>query len=89
MYSYGMTYYILKDNPELKYNGAIEKSMAMMEGHKMRLFLLHLSFIGWAILSCITAGLGFLLLIPYMATAQAGFYEDLKAEHAKRNEIVE
>lgn len=79
-YSYSMTYYILKDNPELKNNAAIEKSMQMMDGHKMDLFLLHLSFIGWAILCLLTAGIGFIFLIPYMYTAQAHFYEDLKKE---------
>ena len=79
-YSYSMTNYILKDDPDLKYNSAIEKSMAMMEGHKMDLFLLDLSMIGWAILSVITCGIGFLFLTPYNMTAHAHFYEDLKAE---------
>lgn len=81
VYSYSMTCYILKDEPELKLNGAIEKSMAMMEGHKLDLFLLHLSFIGWFILSCITLGIGFLFLEPYVLTAQSEFYEDLKSEY--------
>lgn len=79
-YSYSMTEYILKDNPELKNNAAIEKSMEMMQGHKLRLFLLHLSFIGWAILGTLTLGLGFLWIIPYIETSQAAFYEDLKAQ---------
>lgn len=79
-YSYSMTYYILKDNPELKNNAAIEKSMQMMDGHKMDLFLLHLSFIGWAILCLLTMGIGFIFLIPYIYTAQAHFYEDLKKQ---------
>lgn len=79
-YSYAMTAYILKDNPELEYNEAIEKSMAMMSGYKMKLFLLDLSFLGWIILSIITLGLGLFLLIPYMYTSRAAFYEDLKAE---------
>lgn len=77
-YSYAMTPYILYDYPELSYNAAIEKSMEMMQGHKMRLFLLHLSFIGWAILSVLTCGIGFFFLLPYMYTAQGAFYEDLK-----------
>lgn len=49
-YSYAMTDYILKEEPEMKNNAAIEKSMAMMENNKMKLFLLDLSFIGWALL---------------------------------------
>lgn len=79
-YSYAMTDYILKEEPGLKYNAAIEKSMAMMENNKMKLFLLDLSFIGWIILSCITLGIGFLFLTPYMQVARAAFYEDLKAQ---------
>ncbi|MDU0251352.1 DUF975 family protein [Phocaeicola vulgatus] len=38
-YSYAMTLFILKDYPELQYDAAIEKSMAMMSGHKMKMFL--------------------------------------------------
>ena len=49
-YSYAMTPYILKDNPEMKNNAAIEESMRIMNGHKLELFLLDLSFIGWALL---------------------------------------
>lgn len=78
-YSYSMTEYILRDEPELKYNAAIERSMEMMQGHKADLFWLDLSFIGWFILSILTLGFGFLLLIPYMETAHAKFYEDLKS----------
>ncbi|MGN0036494.1 MAG: DUF975 family protein [Bacteroidaceae bacterium] len=79
-YSYAMTPYILADYPELKNNAAIEKSMRMMDGHKMKLFLLDLSFIGWILLSFLTLGIGFLFLSPYMTTAHVAFYEDLKAE---------
>ncbi|MBQ9641322.1 MAG: DUF975 family protein [Bacteroidaceae bacterium] len=77
-YSYAQTYFILKDNPELRYNGAIERSMKMMDGHKMDLFLLDLSFIGWYLLCVLTLGLGLLLVIPYHYTAKAHFYEMLK-----------
>ena len=80
MLSYSMTPFILKDNPELSNNAAIEESMDMMDGHKAKLFWLYLSFIGWAILVCLTYYIGFLLLIPYIYTTIAHFYEDLKAE---------
>lgn len=78
-YSYAMTNYVLLEEPELKFNAAIERSMAMMEGHKMRLFLLDLSFIGWALLSILTLGIGMFWLQPYVSTAHAAFYEDLKS----------
>lgn len=79
-YSYMMTPYVLKDNPEMSGNAAIEESMRLMDGHKMDLFILHLTFIGWVILACLTLGIGFLFLVPYIETAQAHFYEELKAE---------
>ena len=77
-YSYAMTSFILQDEPNLQNNAAIEKSMAMMEGNKMKLFLLDLSFIGWFLLSLLTCGIGLWWLLPYMYVARAGFYEDLK-----------
>lgn len=77
-YSYAMTPYILKDNPELSNNVAIEESMRMMQGNKMKLFLLDLSFIGWCLLSILTFGIGMIWVASYMYTARAAFYEDLK-----------
>ena len=79
-YSYAMTEFILRDNPEISGEDAICQSMKMMDGHKMQLFLLDLSMIGWFILSCLTLGIGFIFLVPYNYTARAHFYEDLKAE---------
>ena len=77
-YSYAMTPYILKDEPELGANAIIEKSMAMMSGNKMKLFMLDLSFIGWILLSMLTLNIGLLWVMPYMYTARAEFYEDVK-----------
>jgi integral membrane protein len=85
-YSYAMTPYILKDNPEMKNNAAIEESMRMMDGHKLELFLLDLSFIGWAILSILTCCIGFLWLIPYINMAHVNFYEDLKKASVEMKE---
>lgn len=79
-YSYSMAPYIVKDNPEIGADAAIRESMKMMKGYKMKLFLLDLSFIGWAILALLTLGLGLILLEPYMYSARAVFYEELKAE---------
>lgn len=87
-YSYAMTDFILKDEPLLANNAAIEKSMAMMDGNKMKLFLLDLSFIGWAILSLFTFGIGLLFLQPYIQSAHAAFYEDLKAQMVVEEEVI-
>ena len=76
-YSYSMTYYILKDNPELTSSEAITKSKNMMMGHKMDLFLLDLSFIGWLMLGVLSLGIGLFWVIPYMQAARARFYGEI------------
>lgn len=82
--SYSMTRYILNDNPDMKYNDAIELSMRMMNGHKMELFLLLLPFIGLILLAAVfTLGIGLLWVIPYADSTMAIYYEDLKAETAE------
>lgn len=81
--SYSQTFFVLKDNPELKNNAAIERSMAMMEGHKMEYFCLILSFIGWLLLGILTLGIGLLWVNPYIATATAHFYEYVKEDYER------
>ena len=66
-FAYAMTPYILEEKPELTANQAINRSVAMMKGHKFDLFYLLLSFIGWFILALLTAGIGFLWLSPVHA----------------------
>lgn len=79
-YSYAMTPYILLDKPELSATEAITESRSMMDGHKMELFLLDLSFIGWILLSLLTCGLLFFYVAPYMQAARAEFYRTLKGD---------
>lgn len=79
-YSYAMTEFVLVDRPDLAYNEAIEESMRLMQGNKWRLFVLDLSFLGWALLCILTLGIGYLFLAPYMEVVHAHFYADLKAD---------
>lgn len=83
-FAYAMTPYILVDNPELSADQAIHRSREMMNGRKFDLFYLYLSFIGWYILALITCGIGFFWLIPYVGTAKAAFYEDVKTDYEAR-----
>ena len=76
--AYSLTPFIVKDNPQLSPNQAINLSMKMMKGHKFDLFYLYLSFIGWILLAILTLGIGLLWVIPYMQTAMAAFYLDVK-----------
>ena len=77
-FSYAMTMYIIKDNPTMSGNDAITLSRKMMDGHKMRLFSLYLSYIGWFLLGIITFGIAIIYIAPFIHAAVLEFYEDLK-----------
>jgi len=77
---YSMTFFIMAEDPKIEAQDALRKSKQMMEGHKTEYFMLMLSFIGWFLLSCLTAGLGFLLLSSYSTMASAIFYQRIKGE---------
>jgi uncharacterized membrane protein len=75
-----MAPYILKDDQGISAMDALKKSWELTKGHKMKLFWLGFSFIGWIILSLMTLGIGFFFLVPYMDTTFAHYYEeDIKA----------
>ena len=82
-YAYIMAPYIAEDNPELGPRECLRRSEALMYGHKMDLFILHLSFIGWILLGFLTLGIGWLWVSSWMELSQVKFYEELKAESVK------
>ena len=51
--NYSLAQLALADQPELGVMGSIRRSKELMKGHRGDYFLLNLSFIGWALLSCI------------------------------------
>ncbi len=77
--SYAMTFYIKNDHPEMTATEAITESRRMMDGYKMKYFVLQLSFIGWYIVGALCLGIGALWVTPYVSAASAVFYEELKA----------
>ena len=52
-YRYSQAFYIMADDPTKGPMQCIQESKFMMNGNKMKLFLLELSFIGWIILAAI------------------------------------
>jgi uncharacterized membrane protein len=79
-FRYSMAFYIMDDDPGIGIMEAIERSKVMMNGNKGRLFCLEFSFIGWAILSILTCGIGFLFLQPYTQAAVAAFYLEISGQ---------
>lgn len=77
---YSMTFFILAEDPKISATDAMRQSKEMMQGHKSEYFWLMLLFFGWFIVSCLTWGLGFLLLQSYMTMASTIFYKRLKGE---------
>lgn len=72
-YEYVMVPYLMAENPNLPSDRAFQLSKQMMDGRKMDLFLLDLSFIGWRILATITV-IGNVFLQPYIEATHAEVY---------------
>ena len=78
MYSYSMAMYILAENPSIGALDALKQSENMMKGHKMEMFILDLSFIGWYLLVSITGGLASIWVTPYITATKTNFYNKIK-----------
>ncbi len=76
--SYSMATYILAENKGKSARECIDESKAMTNGHKMDLFVLSLSFIGWILLCGITFGIAYIWVGPYMSATMANAYKSLK-----------
>ena len=76
--SLSMTYYVLNDNPNMSAWEAMKESRRIMDGNKMELFKLYLSFLLWIILIIITVGIAAIYVAPYIATSVACFYEAIR-----------
>ncbi len=83
VFSYSQTMLIVAGNKGISAREALNRSKAMMEGHKMDLFVLGLSFIGWGLLCGITFGIAYIWVGPYMQATMVNFYNDVKPVEAE------
>jgi len=84
-YAYRLTPYILADSHKVSATEALKLSMVMTEGHKGKIFLFELSYIGWMLLSALTCGLLlYFYVAPWMETGFAGVYDELKQQAIAR-----
>lgn len=72
---YALTFFFLVDEPEAGARAAVRNSVAYMRGWKWECFKLQISFLGWQILSALTAGIVGLWVTPYSMTTMANFYD--------------
>ncbi|MCM3279634.1 DUF975 family protein [Exiguobacterium sp. MER 193] len=87
-FSYSLTPYILRDQPELSALESITESRRLMDGHKMEAFMLFLSFFGWFLVGILTLGIGFFFIGPYFSTTYATFYDSIRDKQVDSNEPV-
>lgn len=78
-YSYAMVPYVLAKEPNLSCMEALHRSQDLMKGHRMELFVLHLSFIGWGLLCVITLGLAAIWVAPYTQITTTLFFDRVYA----------
>ena len=77
---YSMGYYLMIENPDMEPMEALRQSSELMKGHKMEFFMFVISFLGWLILSALTLGIGFLLLVPYYQMSKLNFYRKITGD---------
>ncbi len=79
-YEYAMVPYLAVDYPEKSRKEIFRMSKEMMDGNKMALFVLGLSFLGWILLGAVVCGVGLLLVLPYIHATSAELYLTLKEQ---------
>jgi uncharacterized membrane protein len=79
-----MASYLLVNEKTLGPVDAITKSRQLMDGKKMQLFMLDLSYIGWYLLSLLTLGILTIWVSPWHQTARTLFFADVYQVNQKR-----
>lgn len=85
--AYSQMYYLIVEYPELSVTKAMKISMLITKGHKADLFVMYLSFLGWIILAAIPAGLGMIVLSPYMDMTFVNAYHALLKEAVETGKL--
>ncbi len=89
-YQYFAVDYILAVRPDISRIEAFNLSKRVMNGHKMDLFVLGLSFFGWYILTACTCGiLGVFYVTPYVELTNAEFFADVRLDALRKGIITE
>lgn len=72
-YRYRMAIYLLLEHPEMSAMECINESKKLMKGHKWELFVLDLSFFGWAVLVAVLNEVGGSLGIAVLSVVGLGY----------------
>lgn len=84
-YEYYMVPFLVAENPDISSSEAFRLSREIMEGNKLKAFMLNVSFIGWLFASLLTRGFLFFLFVnPYMDAASAYFAQSIKKQYSPK-----
>lgn len=70
-------YFLMLDFPDMGAGQLLKHSLKIMKGHKMRLFLLRVSFIPLIILCILSFGIGLVWVYPYQILSTTLFFLDI------------
>ncbi len=87
-FAYSQMFFIMADHPDMGPIKAMNLSKIMTRDHKMDLFLMALSFVGWLLLSSCTGGILLIWVIPYMSMAYTNAYYYLKEEAFRTGKLT-
>ena len=85
--AYSQMYYIIAEYKDVSVTKAMRISIEITKGHKWDLFVMYLSFLGWAILAAFTLGILNIWLIPYMNMTYINAYHALMKEAIESGRI--
>jgi uncharacterized membrane protein len=85
---YSQFFFVLAEYPLVSLPKALRTSVVITRGYCGKLLLFFLSFLGWAFLSTLTFGVGFLFLLPYIYTAWGNSYRFLKTKAFEQGILV-
>ncbi|MBQ9239513.1 MAG: DUF975 family protein [Treponema sp.] len=88
MLAYSQTMYLVAEYPTMPVRKAMRISIAITRGYKGDLFVLHLSFLGWALLATLSFGIGYLWLLPYSTMTLTNTYHWLLKQAVETNVIT-
>lgn len=80
MCRFTMTFFALIENPDMTIKEAMQLGKELLRGNTWRMIKLELSFFGIIILGEITAGIGFIWIMPYIICTNILFYLNAKDE---------
>jgi uncharacterized membrane protein len=80
-------FYIIAEYKEVSISKAMRISIEITKGHKWDLFVMYLSFLGWAFLSVFTLGILNFWLLPYMNMTYVNAYHALMKEALESGRI--